>query len=228
MFREAAQHANDIHDAFPGIIHSLIPVFDMHCIPQRHSDLKADASIQNLLTHAMENATVQEIHNSTNKTSLSKRIHAMSDPLARRFHNVLGNEPQTTLLSNLNSQLFYRRKFNLHAESSKIPMFCACGAQFTPDHSFSCHILRADTNKPDNVLHRLSPVESCFSMTVCTKEGEYVWITCKSARQSVDLSLNSIARSGFRRTIVETRLITENATPQLRSAGISDDSMMAS
>ena len=59
-------------------------------------------------------------------------------------------------------------------------------------------------------------------MAVCTYDGEFVWITCKSARQSVDLSLNSIARSGFKRTIVE------NATPQLRKAGISDDAMMAS
>ena len=157
MFREAAQHANDIHEAFPGIIPSLIPVFDKHCIPQRHSDLKADASIQNLLTHAMENATAQEIHNNTNKTSLSKRIHAMSDSIARRFQYVLGSEPQTTL-SDLNSRLFYRKKFNLHAESSNIPVFCACGAQFTPDHPFSCHLLRADPNKPDNVLRRLSPV----------------------------------------------------------------------
>ena len=39
------------------------------------------------------------------------------------------------------------------------------------------------------------------------------------------MSLNSIALSGFRRTIVGTRLITENATPQLRMAGTSDDSM---
>ena len=90
MFREAAQHANDIHEAFPGIIPSLIPVFDIHCIPQRQPDLKPDASIQNLLTHAMENATAQEIHNNTNKTSLSKRIHAMPDSIARRF------QPQQT------------------------------------------------------------------------------------------------------------------------------------
>ena len=37
-------------------------------------------------------------------------------------------------------------------------MFCACGAQFTPDHPFLCHILRADPSKSDKVLHRLSPV----------------------------------------------------------------------